>query len=652
MVSLLLPFSAPRRLAAVRLTTAAVLCSSALVLTTPGAQPAEAAGSRPQGTTITIDDGHTRGRVGPNLLGVNHRFVHLGHGLWDPEADAQHPRAVRNLKAAQEKSVRYPGGSVANLFDWKKSIGDVKGCQVNGRAQAGGYSRAVGQGYGPDEHMQVMEQVGAQTVMMLPWVTETPSDAADWVEYMNSPADGEGGSNPRGGVDWAQRRADNGHQAPYGVRVWEIGNEQRTQSQRYWMSPNTGKALRQYANGGERRFTDEALGRGCHHPRSGMPSNGNAGQVFQLLYPPAAPGSVQVNVGPDHEPWREVTSEELAVAAPEAKVYVVDASDGEVRFGDNVNGAVPPEGRVVRASYRSVHKGVFAFSRAMKQVDRSINVCPSWGLEAFVRVAGDRRYGCFAVHAYTNFTREKTHPWRSALAGHDLHMLGTRHERAFVAGIKRKLPSGVKIAMTEFGAIHGDPRRYPSWFASMTRATYMASMWVSWLDLRIPWAVGSDMITPTNRGLLADRPNFTMSAEALTRRALQPVLSPGARTLDVTLRGNPVRRPRVRSGNLTARTYGALAVAATRAPGRALQVMVVNRLPRDGQAVRATVNLDRFRSRGRAYVSRVNGPSFRSRNTPAVRRVTLRTSRQRIGAQGFRHVFPAHSVTVFRIPGR
>ncbi|MBZ0253706.1 MAG: hypothetical protein K8I02_10240, partial [Candidatus Methylomirabilis sp.] len=59
-----------------------------------------------------------------------------------------------------------------------------------------------------------------------------------WVEYANAPADG---SNPdwcggpggpacpagRENVDWAARRAANGHPAPYGVKYWELGVETR-----------------------------------------------------------------------------------------------------------------------------------------------------------------------------------------------------------------------------------------------------------------------------------------------------------------------------------------------------------------------------------------------------------------------------------------
>ena len=60
------------------------------------------------------------------------------------------------------------------------------------------------------------------------------ADAADLIEYLNAPADGEV-TNPNGGVDWAEVRAANGHPEPYGVTRFEIGNEIGYYRQTYWM---------------------------------------------------------------------------------------------------------------------------------------------------------------------------------------------------------------------------------------------------------------------------------------------------------------------------------------------------------------------------------------------------------------------------------
>lgn len=627
-----------------RLLAVGVACSAVLALTAPlTVEPAEAAAPKVRkSTTIGIDGRSNRGAVRPDLLGVNHRYARNGHGMWDAVNDRPHLRAVKHLRRAGVSMVRYPGGIVGNLFDWKKAVGTERGCQTNGQWKSTGYSKVKGLAYGVDEHMELVDAIDGKAVLMVPFATETPADAADWVEYMNTPA-GDG-HNPNGGVDWAELRKENGHSRPYGVRLWEVGNEQRVKRQRYWMSSSRDRALRQYAFGGSVARVDEPLGKNCRHPNTGVRSNGHPGQVFQLLYPPAAEGSVRVSVGTDPLAWTEGS---LGDAGPDDRVYEVDEAAGLVTFGDGEHGEVLPAGVKVHASYTSQHRGVFSFIKAMKEVDPRIDVCVTWGLREFVRVAGRRDYDCFSAHAYTNFGSEGTHRWGSAAQGHDRHMLATRSERYFIADLKQALPAGVPIALTEFGAIWGNSKAYPEWDGSMTRATYMASMWVNWLDLGIPWALGSDMLAPTHRGMLGHAPYFTFSAEALTRQAIKPMFGAGGRRLSVKITRNPVRNPRLGAG-----TYPALAVAATRGRNRDMYVLVVNRLPGSAQRVRATLNLGRFASRRVAFVSRVNGSSFRSWNVRGQTEVRLRTGRQRIGRNRFSHVFPPHSVTVLRIPSR
>jgi alpha-L-arabinofuranosidase len=70
------------------------------------------------------------------------------------------------------------------------------------------------------EHMAFMEAIGPNAVA---WTGITlarnirAQDAADFVEFVNSPDDG---NHP-----WAALRAAYGHPAPYGVRFWALGNE-------------------------------------------------------------------------------------------------------------------------------------------------------------------------------------------------------------------------------------------------------------------------------------------------------------------------------------------------------------------------------------------------------------------------------------------
>jgi alpha-L-arabinofuranosidase len=400
--------------------------------------------------------------------------------------------------------------------------------------------------------------------------------------------------------------------------------------------------MHQYMNGDTVHVQDELLGRNCRQYKRGTPSNGTPGQVFQALYPPLDSVTIDVLDGSQATEWQRVDS--LDGALPTDRVFEVNKGEGEVTFGNGVNGAIPPRGAMVRASYQSVHKGAFAFIKAMREVDPSIKACVTWGLKEFIRAARGRRYNCFSVHAYTHFRSEGNNHWSSPVEGHDQHMLGTARERAFVADIKHALPRGVSLALTEFGTIWGDHDTYPEWSASMTRATYMASMWVGWLDMGIPLAAGSDMLAKSQRGLFGPAPDFTRSAEALTREAMRPLYAHGSRRLAAAVDNNP-RRSVGRDG-----AYRVLEVAATRSAHREVRLLVVNRHP--WHRVRARVDLAHFASRRVAFISRVNGKSFRSWNTQNVTEVRLRTDRRRISRAGFTENFPPHSVTVIRIPSR
>lgn len=612
-------------------------------LTSVATEPGGVARAQPR-TTIVIEVDSNRGRAPTRLLGANHHFDANGRRLWDGRVDAPVPVVVRRAARAGLDALRFPGGTVANMYDWKRAIGPEHGCQVVGPHGPGDQGRAItaGLAFGPDELMRFVEKVGARANLMVPFVNETPGDAADWVEYMNSPASVRG--NPNGGVDWADLRAAHGHPRPYGVKWWELGNEQHHGHSRYWMAAGDGRALRQYAFGGSRVIRDELLGKECAHPRAGIRSDGAGSQTFEVLYPPVAPRSLEVVIA--DRAWTRVRS--LRAAGPRDRVYTLDAEEGVVRFGDGVHGAVPAAGRRVGASYRSVHAGYFEFARRMKQVDPSIKVCSSWGVAGFARVAGRRDFDCLSAHAIVLFTSpgSRRARWSGPLEGHHRFMIKTGSVRDRIRELRGTLPPGTPLILTEFVTMHGDKRAYPAWGTSVSHALYMSSVWAAWMNMRIPWGNGDDFLWAGERGVLGQRPGYTFTADAVTRQALAPMFSAGGAVLATRILGNPVRRP----GVTAPESYPALTVSATRADG-ALHLLVVNRTATE--AVSARVRLHGRRARGAARVRTVTGRSFTSWNRPGrPPDVVLRTRTRRIGATGFDHRFPAASTTVFRIPLR
>ena len=135
-------------------------------------------------------------------------------------------------------TLRYPGNGIAVGFDWKKSIGS--GTRPNQNLLGGigspqpvnfGFDEfmtmSASKGVSPD-NIQIMvpiydpTTVGLTTIQASAAVANVIANNADWVEYCNAP---NNNSNPSGGTDWAAVRAANGHPLPYGIKIWNIGNE-------------------------------------------------------------------------------------------------------------------------------------------------------------------------------------------------------------------------------------------------------------------------------------------------------------------------------------------------------------------------------------------------------------------------------------------
>lgn len=592
------------------------------------------------GTTIVIGTDRPGIRASRRLLGVNHHYYRDGYGIWSEVTDAPRPGAVAGTMRARVQAIRFPGGTIANLYDWKRAIGTDRPCQRDGNPNDSGLAIRARLGWGPDEYMEFLAATHSAPLIMVPFVRGTPADAADWVEYMNAPAGVAG--NPHGGTDWADRRAANGHLAPYAVKRWEIGNEQDHIDQRYWMAADPAVAVRQYANGAKPSSTHERLGKDCDHLASGVASDGSAGQVFEVAYPPVVASSVQVTVG--DQLWHRIAT--LSAAGASERAYVVRPGSGEIVFGDGVHGAIPADGVVPRASYTGVHSGFFSFAAAMHDVDPTIDVCSSWGHREFVQVAGSRRYDCLTTHAISSFgPGGGVADWSSPLEGHDAFIQAADRRIAGMVRLLGDLPRSKPLWLTEFSTIRGDGDTYPSWATSASHAVHMASLWAGFLRSGIALGTGDDLTWGTDRAVLGPEPDFTFTADATTREGIAPIFEAGGRVLPASVSGNPLRRPA--SGD----AYRALVVTGTRLADGTVFVLVINRMPFTD--VTAAVLLDGFTSRGRASVRAVTCDGFQDWNHPGLPPdVTLTTWTREIGVNRFTHTFPATSTTLLRIPAR
>lgn len=135
---------------------------------------------------------------------------------------------VDRLRTAGVSILRFPGGSSADCYHWDGKYPPYA-------KTMGWHSLSGAWSVDTASYMRLVRELGA-----IPMLTvnhgytsydSTSSDgnvenaarlAEDWVEYCNSPNDG---NNPNGGTDWAARRAADGFPTPFGVHYWEVGNE-------------------------------------------------------------------------------------------------------------------------------------------------------------------------------------------------------------------------------------------------------------------------------------------------------------------------------------------------------------------------------------------------------------------------------------------
>ncbi len=614
--------------------------------------------ARRKPTLIQVKVNDRGPQVRSSLFGINHRYARNGFGLWDELLDKPNPTVVSDMIAAGVSTLRFPGGTTATMYHWKDAIGPVpeRGCQVEGHGhyeKEGFTAYRHKLAYGPDEYMRVIDATGAAPLMMMPFVTTTPAGAADWVEYMNDPL---GGRNPNGGTAWAAERAANGHPAPYGVRRWEVGNESHVAPGRFGFSAEPKKAVQQYISGGRRSIEREELGKACAHPVEGIPSSGKVNQRFEVLFTPAEIQHVSVA----GVRWTRVA--DLAAAEPEDKVYEVQPG-GVIAFGDGRlnpndvwigNGRIPQAGAIVRATYRNDYSGFFAYAREMHAVDKSIDVCASWGTPLFSNSTRKRRYDCQTAHPITNFSREYGHnwrpsarPWNGPLEGHDRMMMALNDRTGDVLEMLKASPQRSPVWLTEFQPIHGNDDNFPTWSASVSNAVYMASQWSTWMRFGINLGTGGDLLGRGPGAVFGSPQHPTFSVEALVRQAIRPMFSEADRVVTSTTLRNPTRAPNLRPRD----SYKALSVVSARGPGGKVWVYAVNRLPYD--KVRAKVELKGMKAKRKAVVRRVVGESFRESNVPGgPQNVAMNVWTRNVGKFGFRANLPPHSITVFRVTRR
>ena len=337
--------------------------------------------------TLKINTKEELRKIDTGVFGINHRYAFNGYGSFDSTQGKVKDAFTKLYDQAGFGSLRYPGGTISNLFSWKESIGapQQRTLQIHGFYNNPG-QHGISPNFGLDEVASFAQTNNSELVYVYGLGRGSAADAADLVEYLNADV----GSNPNGGTAWAQIRAQNGHPKPYNVRFFEIGNEMQfggddgTTSQRYWTENVKGGSLEGYVNGGVATFTKQyAVIKGDWN-QSASYSTGEANQIFYMRYalPTVDPQSkaaqtfsaVQKNsvkVYVNNEAWQVVS--DLKTHKATDHVVKVDYQTGSLIFGDGTHGMIPPKNTQITVSYAVKRDGFVQISKAMRQTMKQIN---------------------------------------------------------------------------------------------------------------------------------------------------------------------------------------------------------------------------------------------------------------------------------------
>jgi alpha-L-arabinofuranosidase len=160
-------------------------------------------------------------KINKNIYG--HFAEHLGHGIyggiWVGEnSSIPNTKGIRNdvinaLREIAPPVIRWPGGCFADTYHWKDGIGprDQRPSIIN--STWGGVTED--NSFGTHEFLLLCELLGAEPYLCVNVGSGTVQEASDWVEYINS--------NTKSPM--TELRKKNGHEQPWNVKYWAVGNE-------------------------------------------------------------------------------------------------------------------------------------------------------------------------------------------------------------------------------------------------------------------------------------------------------------------------------------------------------------------------------------------------------------------------------------------
>ena len=170
---------------------------------------------------LVINEASRKGTVSPEIYG--HFSEHLGRCIYEglyvgensdiPNVNGMRTDVVEALKEIKIPVLRWPGGCFADEYHWKDGIGPKETRKRMMNTHWGGV--VEDNSFGTHEFFELCRQLGCKTYVNGNLGSGTVQEMSEWVEYMTF----------KGVSPMADLRAKNGHEEPWTVDYFGVGNE-------------------------------------------------------------------------------------------------------------------------------------------------------------------------------------------------------------------------------------------------------------------------------------------------------------------------------------------------------------------------------------------------------------------------------------------
>ncbi len=139
------------------------------------------------------------------LLGNNVQWVDRGDEILSKGTIQFRPEMLQKIIDLQPTVLRYPGGSLSDLYRWEHGIGEIDERKRSKRFHSSGADRML---FGTKEFLKLCSITGAEPMFTANVITAPAQETARWLTSVNND----------------RIRDDNGELLPKAI-FWEIGNE-------------------------------------------------------------------------------------------------------------------------------------------------------------------------------------------------------------------------------------------------------------------------------------------------------------------------------------------------------------------------------------------------------------------------------------------